>query len=717
MPALSSMTTRSRFWLERFTDGMISNSDIDAKLMQSTQNQMGRPHLYEQLRHHLLANVFLSRGYAGLYMGDGPMSGPLMTPQEQWTNFSEAQSQRAKATTYGVLVNDYLDQTNKTPSETEVVAMYEEGKDRDADEQSPDAGFHRRYSAKYEYLVADYQRFLDDEVAKLSEEAIRAEYERRLSGGEFQLPETPLSDMLEEAEIEIETETQDPPAANTDEAKTEASDASDAEMKEQAAEAETTDDAVSETPEEAADDKPAENTTDEKSDSEPADEAEEPAKKDSKSSDPAEEPKAEEPKTEEPKTDEPEAEATEGDSNSGNDQSRVSGSNAVRLVAFQQDDSAGDAEGAADEPKADEPKADEPKADEPKADEPKADEPKADEPKADEPKADEPKADEPKVESFEDVRLEIAEAMAAQAARQRMDAALTEAMSEMRLYFNKKSIHESNVSIGQGGEPPVKPDLKAMAAKNGLQYEAIGPYTVASISDEPIANSSEMGSQFGGRGPSFSVMMYGFDNGQTQLPRQQLFAPIRTSDAPAQKEYVSWKVDETEAYTPTLEEVRGEVVMAIRTKEARELARKAADAIAKQVTADKSLEEVIPEDKKPNLKEGLGPFSWMESFGFSGATIGNIPELDSVGEEFMSEVFNLDVDQVGVAMNQPGRVVYVVKPTSFEPSLDELRSQFKQPTNRMMAMLLGNDAGPILTEFYKSIDDKAGFTSYIDEAE
>jgi hypothetical protein len=159
------------------------------------------------------------------------------------------------------------------------------------------------------------------------------------------------------------------------------------------------------------------------------------------------------------------------------------------------------------------------------------------------------------------------------------------------------------------------------------------------------------------------------------------------------------------------------VVLAVRKKEARKLAQEAAEQLAKLANeaSDKSLVDLIPADKRENLQENLGPFSWMDSFGFQGATIGNVPELDSVGPTFMEAAFNSPVGQYSAALNQPGRVVYVVKPTKFEPSLDELRRQFKEPTNRMMAMMVGNDAGEIINSFYESVDEKTGFTSFIEQ--
>ena len=89
------------------------------------------------------------------------------------------------------------DQTKPSPSEVEIAATYEEGKDRDFSDQSPEPAFHRRYSASFAYLVGDYKNFLDEEIAKLSEETLRAEYERRLKGGDFQLPDSTPTDAPE----------------------------------------------------------------------------------------------------------------------------------------------------------------------------------------------------------------------------------------------------------------------------------------------------------------------------------------------------------------------------------------------------------------------------------------------------------------------------------------------------------------------------------------
>jgi hypothetical protein len=174
---------------------------------------------------------------------------------------------------------------------------------------------------------------------------------------------------------------------------------------------------------------------------------------------------------------------------------------------------------------------------------------------------------------------------------------------------------------------------------------------------------------------------------------------------------MTWKIAEKEAYVPELDEVKEEVVRAIRMAEARDLARAAADKLLEQGKEGKKLADLVPEDKKFNYFEGLGPFSWMQSFGFGGAFLGNVPKLDSVGEEFMEKVFSTEISKLGAAANLPERVIYIVEPTEFQPSIDDLRERFKQPRERMMASMLGNeDAGTVYQGFFESTDKRTGFS-------
>ena len=677
-------------WLDRYTDGMMTDSEITAMLMKTTQNRMGRPHLYEQLRSHLLADVYLKRGYAGLYSGDNPSAGALMTPAEQWSAFVKL-NRSATADVYGVLVNDYLEQTSENQPQELILATYQEGKDRDVSDLSPDPAFHRRYTASFEYLEGDLKKFMDEEAAKLTEEEILAEYERQVAGGAFQMPNEDLEQLLEANETTPEQD----PSGSTDSSET-----------------------VNDMPAEEA---PAEEA--------PAEEA------------PAEEAPAEEAPAEEAPAEEAPAEEAPGEQTpSAGDQSSVTKSTSVRLVALQDqeaptsDEPAGEASAetepetpaveettdAGEKPVDDEkPASDEqPVDDSETAAAPPADPAKDPSAAEEQEKMEEaPKEDAqeqtdamPKVKPLEEVREQLIQQMTFPAAQKRLDDAADRAFKEMQTYFTQKAIHESNLAVGQAGEPPVKPDLKALADEIGFEFKTIGPYDQVSIASEPIATSMDSQTPFGNRGPNFTLMMYGYALGQNVFEPKEKFTPLETTDPMAGKIYVSWKVDDRQAYTPSLEEVTDEVVRYLRMKEAKALAQAEAERIAKAAAeqSDKSLADLIPEDKQENLKTDLGPFKWLDSFG-RGVTMGNVPQLDAVGEEFMAAVFEADVDQYRIAANEPERVIYIVKPTNFEPSVDELRQQFRQPKNRAALAAIDPGIGSVLGEFYESIDKKAGF--------
>ena len=680
-------------WLEQFTDGLLSNGEIDGMLMKMTQNRMGRPHLYEQLRHHMLSQVYLTRGYAGL---------GAMTPEEQWTNFLKL-NQDAVASTYEILVNEYIDKTNATPSEEQIREMYEKGKDRDPSDQSAEPAFHRRYSAKFEYLVGSYDKFLREEIEKLTEEQLRAEYQRRLDGGDFQLPETPVNNAPSSAD----------PAADE-------SASSDAPASRDESEAENAASGKASSP--STDGEASEDTSAEGDGSETS-EAAAPANGETSSEPASEEGGAE-----------PESNGSESSGDAAaEDQSSNVRQSAVRLVSLQEEATQESEEASQGEEKAEGESAEgnesatetntEAASDtqtDANADAASNSDSGANTETASDDSAEAKADDTPKVESFEDVRKSLEASLAGPAARKRWNEVMASVEGEMKNYFSEQAIYESQVMIGEEGEPPAKPDMEAVAKKYGLEHEVIGPYDVLTIRDEPIANTFEMSSQFGGRAPTFTQIMYTLS--QDGSPSKPLWSPLRTEDAAAGKQYVSWKIEQTAAYTPSLDDegVRDEVVLAIREEEARKLAMAAAEEIAKKAAAepDKPLKDFVPaEERDQFLKEGLGPFKWMNMFGFSGATIGNVPELNSVGDDFMKAVFTTDVNGVSAAMNQNGQAVYVVKPTAFSPAPDELREQFKQPTNRMMTRMLGNNSNEVVAEFFESVDEAADFKDYLTNPE
>jgi hypothetical protein len=619
-------------WMEQFTDGTMSDREIYALLRQQTNNQMGKFQLFDMLRKQLLSALYFRGASATVARGQFPLQSPL----DHWKNFLKL-NQKATIDAYGLLVNDYVAQTDANPSQADILAVYEKGKDRYPSEQSPDPGFRRRDTASFEYLMAELQEFRDAEVAKLTEDEIKAEYERRISGGAFQLP----PDAVIEEDLTIETEATAEP-----------------------------NETMKSAPESDAPSTPESDAPSDSKDTPKADPKNVQADQQKQVEDFAKE-------LEEGGKLDPVSTETPSD---GDQSSAADSPNGVRLVAMQSDVSteAADAVEATDSVPPTDVQVE---------------------------MTETVETAEPRYRPFEEVRDQVAQSMVENKARLALDQAVTTARSAMKKYSRERAIYETS---GDTKKPaPQRPDLKALAQSLGLTYRAIGPHNPVSLADEPIANSFEEGTALSERGVPFTAFMFGVEG---QVIKQDVFSPVASVDLEAQRTYLTWKTEEKAAYSPELDEVRGEVIDAIRVAQARELARQAAEVLADKANGSANLEELIPEDRKDNYFVDVGPFSWLNMVGFGSVTIGNVPELDSVDDEFMKAVFKSPGGEHVVAPNGPQRVFYVIRRTSLLPATADLRAIFSQQSERIMAMFMTDGTAAKVQEgFFDAVDEKTGF--------
>ncbi len=188
-------------YIEAFCDRSITDSSLQNILRESTGGRLSAFELRELLKQELTVLVANRLAMAGT---------GTQTPGKTFRNFARI-NRTANIEAFPVIVEDYLKDVTSDPTETDLTSIYEEGKARPADPDSPLPGFGRSYQVNIEYLEADRQAWIDREKAKLTDEELKAEYDRQIDLGLLQVavtPEETASDEIPTSESEAEVNTE-----------------------------------------------------------------------------------------------------------------------------------------------------------------------------------------------------------------------------------------------------------------------------------------------------------------------------------------------------------------------------------------------------------------------------------------------------------------------------------------------------------------------------
>jgi hypothetical protein len=571
-----------------------------------------------------------------------------------------------------VLVADYVDKAPATFTEAEIRELFNKGRDRFADPDSPDPGFRRRYSADVEFVRVELQPFIDQAKAALTDEQVRAEYDRQVADGLWRTPNTPPTTPPAPAGDATAPNAGD--AANP-------SDAADAPVDESTVENEP---AAPVDPEPAATDQPSEATA-------PQD---------------------------------PVAPQTEP-------QSAVGSPRAVRLVDYQAptqppaedaaDTSTGQVAEAVETGDVGQTPVDE-NAAPPRVDAaaPGSDPSEVESANATADSPESPASQPPtiatgegpvnpsaispntRVQTFDEVKDQVREQMALQPARDAMRQVIDKIRKEMRGFAQKHARYLAQKREQADVEAPARLNLQQIAESYGVKFGQTGMVDALSVGSLPISRSASFTDAGFMR---FNQMVFNQDVNDFQIQESQDFTDGAT--------YVFWRTESRDDYTPKLEDVREEVISFLRLKAARELARKEAEALAKRANEqpDRPLAELVPENRANLVLTEVGPFSWFTLVSqLNGQpVISEVPELDRVGDEFMRAVFGDNRDRWQVAGNAPLNTYYVLRGSDFQPGLEELQKQFRETGRRLAGTTVGQDrVSAMYRAWQRSITDRIG---------
>ena len=681
-------------YLHALSDGEYEDSPHEflRLLQEELGGALNEDALFSQLRTELLAQTMRLMALRGI---------DVIPPALAWEYYQRLH-RRVSTELLPLDVSQYISKV-KEPTEEELQAFFEKYKNDFAYPEFPEPGFKQRKKIAFQYFTIDFNKFLEEAMAQVTDEEIRAYYEANKE--DFRALELPPSQA---------------PGTGTEPATTTPANETPAATDPQgSSEPETTDPAGADPAEpeaSPADPSPAGAAADTTPPSEAPSNTSEPAAGD-----------VQEPEVEQESDEEASAPANVPAPGDQSARSRV----AAQFVAFQQEEPTEDAadeeavtevtpdateEAAEEQPDAAAPDAApaeatpsaEPANEQPTGEEPGTETEPATESSTDPtPPAPQPgsaeaakeatPAGETKYKPLEEVRDEIRRLLASPRAQQQQEKVVSEARRTVDRYHR---LYEQWVAAGKEGAAPEEPNFQEIAQSLGIEF-----------SETPLVNELEIAERDLGQAYDFRMF--------TQVPFAAtayregiaMYRPEVIQGAEGDLQHLWWKKDQREAYVPQLKAIRSQVVrdwkMARAFILAQDDARKQA-ALAEK--ANKPLAEVFPESAEKIVT--TGPFSWLSRgsvpFGPGTPVLSDVPKVPAAGEEFMEDVFSAPVGSVTVTANRPQTYVYVARVQEQMPSQEALRDQFLNSgglTQDVMTIAYG-DRVELFRKWYENLQQE-----------
>lgn len=634
-------------FLLSFCDGRLTSEEVEQILKETTDGQLSFFGVRELLKEEMAAMVAAQMAETGI---------TTQPPGRTWRDFLKL-NETAKVEAFPVFVDDYVSQVKGEPTDAEIQAIFEQGSLRANNPNSSEPGFIRRYHARVEYVQANLQGWIDREKEKVTEEQLRAEYDRRLSLGQLQIPaSTPLPADTSAATAEGELLTDDAPADDAP--------ADDAPADEAPADEAPADDAPA-GGEPGTSDQSMRNRASVKLVNFVQDDPKPPAV--------VQPPQLGDAAAQEPAGVASDSEGTESSSDSEDAASEDTAVSATETAGesptLAEDAAAGIAQ------------------------------------------ADPTGPQEMRNQTFEEARERIAQDLARDVAIPALDEALTQLVGEMMTphytaFRAYRAIRDAGVVTGEKNDPPIKPNLKKFAEERGLIYGETGLVDGVTLARTPFGLSNIRQDETGISGMVANVVL---------SPAMDLFKPTQSSyfdqaalmqgQTPEFLQFVFWKTEDRQAFVPELGEVRDEVIAYWKQTKAREMTEAAAKKLAEKVgsTATEPWKSALS-DAEQALLISSDPFSWMSRVSAQ-PMISTVPKLDAVGNDFMESVFSTPVGQASTGPNESKRVYYVFRVSEKGPTTEDLQQRFMaDPLKSGPMSIAREDSQRMIIDWYQSVE-------------
>lgn len=306
----------------------------------------------------------------------------------------------------------------------------------------------------------------------------------------------------------------------------------------------------------------------------------------------------------------------------------------------------------------------------------------------------------PVFEPLDKVRDDIRKRLAAQAADRRVAEIFDLISARIANYSD-----DVELAIGMGESGPPTPDVMKIAKEQGLEGTRSDFLSAAeAIEAGGVGGSFQVSfsEQFGVRQQRWIDLMFG--------PESPRFRPVTTRDV-AGARYLSWKAEDRPEFTPPLTEIKGEVERVWRLLEARPLARKRAEEIAKAAESATLADAVA--GREGLAASTIGPFTWLTrgTAPFGSAPMRSDPEgIEMAGDDLLAAVFALEPGGTAVALNEPETVCYAIRLVSYEPAEETLQERYRDVATdpRRLAMLAEDETRDAYERWMAGIQKRQG---------
>ena len=311
-----------------------------------------------------------------------------------------------------------------------------------------------------------------------------------------------------------------------------------------------------------------------------------------------------------------------------------------------------------------------------------------------------------RTKTFEEVKDQIAREQATGLAYKVVDDRIGEMISPMSIYQSEmRAYQESAAQKIKGAKAPDPLDLAKLGKELGFEYGITGMVDQESIQATPIGTSFVM---LGQRNQPFSfAMLVNESNGYGTV-----YTPVTSLGfTGGNKRYLSWKIEETQPMTPSVDSVRDQIVEVWRKQQAFKLAEaKAREIAAKVGTASLKDSLSTPEEKALVLEPAN--FTWfnpMFARRESRLQLSNVELLQPVDDSFMEAVFSTKAKDTAVASDSNRTVYYVVQVVEHTPEVNSLFERFASAPLEGVSTVSQMESDRALQPWFLNLQKQLGF--------